>query len=259
MRLEENHIRVEMKIQYLLLLWKTHREYHSHVNKYPSYLIPLSSMYIFYKHIIFALAALSTTTNIIYYYQHFQKKVKTSNIPTRSRDKLSTAVKMTLLSFFLEFPYQRMLLRNTPFVEHLFYVYVLHVLLFFFSKIYYNKSNRIISTTERLLNEVTLSHGRNLKFKINVQDQRLHFSFRLLFLLGLNHEMPVNIAIQMIDSESRANFQRQAVKTMEFLENDDDAFVFESNSILGDGTPAQIMPLLTGTLEYQIIVPLPDY
>ena len=50
----------------------------------------------------------------------------------------------------------------------------------------------------------------------------------------------------MIDSQSLANFQRQAVKTMEFLNNDDDAFIFESNSILGDGTPAQIMPLLTG-------------
>ena len=58
--------------------------------------------------------------------------------------------------------------------------------------------------------------------------------------------IPVNIAIQMVDSQSLANFQRQAVKTMAFLENDDDAFIFESNSILGDGTPAQIMPLLTG-------------
>ena len=57
----------------------------------------------------------------------------------------------------------------------------------------------------------------------------------------------------MIDSQSLANFQRQAVKTMEFLNNDDDAFIFESNSILGDGTPAQIMPLLTGIFIINIM------
>ena len=57
----------------------------------------------------------------------------------------------------------------------------------------------------------------------------------------------------MIDSQSLANFQRQAVKTMEFLNNDDDAFIFESNSILGDGTPAQIMPLLTGIFVINIM------
>ena len=41
LKLKEDHIRVEMEIQ-SLFLWKTHREYHSHVNKHPSYLIPLA-------------------------------------------------------------------------------------------------------------------------------------------------------------------------------------------------------------------------
>lgn len=58
--------------------------------------------------------------------------------------------------------------------------------------------------------------------------------------LGLKNWIPVNIAIRMVDSQSLANFQRQAMKIMEFLKNDDDAFIFESNSNLGYGT------LLTG-------------
>ena len=58
--------------------------------------------------------------------------------------------------------------------------------------------------------------------------------------------MPINVAIQMFDSQSKANFQRQAIKTMKFIEEDEDTIIFQSNSILGDGTTAQISAMLTG-------------
>eukprot|EP00111_Clytia_hemisphaerica_P010755 TCONS_00031414-protein len=61
--------------------------------------------------------------------------------------------------------------------------------------------------------------------------------------------LPINIAIQMYDSQSRANFQRHAIKTMDFLEKDVDSFIFQSNSIVGDGTTAQISAMLTGVAE----------
>jgi len=56
----------------------------------------------------------------------------------------------------------------------------------------------------------------------------------------------MNVAIQLLDSQSKANFERQAINTMKFVEQDVDTIVFQSNSILGDGTTAQVSAMLTG-------------
>lgn len=59
----------------------------------------------------------------------------------------------------------------------------------------------------------------------------------------------MNIALLMFDSQSRANFQRQTVKTMTFLENDEDTVIMKGHSISGDGTTAQLSAMLTGNVN----------
>ena len=50
----------------------------------------------------------------------------------------------------------------------------------------------------------------------------------------------------MIDSQSRANFDRQLIKTMELLNKDEDTIILKGQTIVGDGTTAQIAAMLIG-------------
>ncbi|XP_066933796.1 uncharacterized protein [Clytia hemisphaerica] len=61
--------------------------------------------------------------------------------------------------------------------------------------------------------------------------------------------LKMNVAIQMFDSQSNANIRRQAVRTIQYLEQDEHSFIFNANSIVGDGTTAQVSAMLTGIAE----------
>lgn len=65
--------------------------------------------------------------------------------------------------------------------------------------------------------------------------------------------LKMNVAIQMFDSQSNANIRRQAVRTIQYLEQDEHSFIFNANSIVGDGTTAQVSAMLTGILLIKIL------
>lgn len=61
-----------------------------------------------------------------------------------------------------------------------------------------------------------------------------------------------NILILGLDSVSRMQFERMLPKTFAYINKDLDGIVLNGYNILGDGTPAQIIPILTGMQEREL-------
>ena len=59
-----------------------------------------------------------------------------------------------------------------------------------------------------------------------------------------------NVLLLMIDSQSASNVKRKLKRVYDYLTKDDDSFIFEGQSIVGDGTTAQLSALLTGAFEW---------
>ncbi|XP_073234705.1 uncharacterized protein [Porites lutea] len=61
--------------------------------------------------------------------------------------------------------------------------------------------------------------------------------------------IPLNIALIMFDSTSAANFKRKMPKSLEYLTDDLNSLLMRGETIVGDGTTAQLAALLTGIAE----------
>ena len=59
-----------------------------------------------------------------------------------------------------------------------------------------------------------------------------------------------NVAFLMIDSQSASNVKRRLRRVYDHLSRDEDTFIFEGHSIVGDGTTAQLSAILTGAFEW---------
>ncbi|XP_065067083.1 uncharacterized protein LOC135692729 [Rhopilema esculentum] len=66
----------------------------------------------------------------------------------------------------------------------------------------------------------------------------------------LMHEY--NVALIMLESQSAANVQRKMPKTFKYLQGTDNAFIFNSHTIVGDGTTDQLCAMLIGKLELNL-------
>ncbi|PFX24499.1 uncharacterized protein LOC111331587 [Stylophora pistillata] len=64
-----------------------------------------------------------------------------------------------------------------------------------------------------------------------------------------NGGIPLDISLIMFDSTSAANFQRKMPNTLEYLTKHLNSVVLEGETIVGDGTTAQLCALLTGIAE----------
>lgn len=61
--------------------------------------------------------------------------------------------------------------------------------------------------------------------------------------------IPLNVALIMFDSVSAANFRRKMPKSLEYLTNDLNSVLMQGETIVGDGTTAQLAAILTGIAE----------
>jgi len=61
--------------------------------------------------------------------------------------------------------------------------------------------------------------------------------------------IPLDIALIMYDSTSAANFKRKMPNTLEYLTKDLNSILLEGETIVGDGTTAQLCAMLTGIAE----------
>ena len=61
-----------------------------------------------------------------------------------------------------------------------------------------------------------------------------------------------NILILGLDSVSRMQFERMLPKTFAYITKELDGIILKGYNILGDGTPAQIIPILTGMQEREL-------
>jgi len=61
--------------------------------------------------------------------------------------------------------------------------------------------------------------------------------------------IPLNVALIMFDSTSAANFRRKMPNTLEYLTKNLDSLLMEGETIVGDGTTAQLCAMLTGVDE----------
>ena len=59
-----------------------------------------------------------------------------------------------------------------------------------------------------------------------------------------------NVAMLMIDSQSASNVKRRLRRVYEYLQKDENTFIFEGHSIVGDGTTAQLSAILAGAFEW---------
>jgi len=59
-----------------------------------------------------------------------------------------------------------------------------------------------------------------------------------------------NVAMLMVDSQSASNVKRRLRKAYEYLQKDENTFIFEGHSIVGDGTTAQLSAILAGAFEW---------
>lgn len=68
----------------------------------------------------------------------------------------------------------------------------------------------------------------------------------------LKHDgIPLDVALIMFDSTSAANFRRKLPSTLEYLTKDLNSVLLQGETIVGDGTTAQLSALLTGIAEQQ--------
>ncbi|XP_068675511.1 uncharacterized protein [Montipora foliosa] len=61
--------------------------------------------------------------------------------------------------------------------------------------------------------------------------------------------IPLNVALIMFDSTSAANFRRKMPKSLEYLTHNLKSILMRGETIVGDGTTAQLAALLTGIAE----------
>ena len=61
--------------------------------------------------------------------------------------------------------------------------------------------------------------------------------------------MPLSIALVMVDTQSASNMERKMPKILKYLKNDPSSFIFKGHTINGDGTTAQLCAILTGINE----------
>ena len=104
--------------------------------------------------------------------------------------------------------------------------------------------------------DVPVTHD-TLKLMIVLNDDKLHVDFHLYAAPIPNEELKkidknenglkTDIAILLFDSNSAANFRRLMPKTMGFLDNNKDSFIFRANTVVGDATSPQVAALLTGS------------
>ena len=64
-----------------------------------------------------------------------------------------------------------------------------------------------------------------------------------------NKGLGLDVVFLMIDAQSNANFQRQLIKTMPQLLNDEDTIILNGHTIVGDGTTAQLAAILIGLIH----------
>lgn len=63
--------------------------------------------------------------------------------------------------------------------------------------------------------------------------------------------IPLNVALIMFDSTSAVNFQRKMPRSLDYLVKNMNSILFRGETIVGDGTTAQLAALLTGKAEKQ--------
>ena len=64
--------------------------------------------------------------------------------------------------------------------------------------------------------------------------------------------LPYNVAFIMLDSQSKSNVIRKLPKIYDYLNKDKNTFIFDGQSIVGDGTTAQLSAMLAGALEWEL-------
>eukprot|EP00112_Aurelia_sp_Birch-Aquarium-sp1_P005764 Seg1653.6 transcript_id=Seg1653.6/GoldUCD/mRNA.D3Y31 product="hypothetical protein" protein_id=Seg1653.6/GoldUCD/D3Y31 len=64
--------------------------------------------------------------------------------------------------------------------------------------------------------------------------------------------LPYNVAFIMLDSQSKSNIIRKLPRLYNYLNKDENTFIFDGQSIVGDGTTAQLSAMLTGALEWEL-------
>ena len=64
--------------------------------------------------------------------------------------------------------------------------------------------------------------------------------------------LPYNVAFIMFDSQSKSNVIRKLPKIYDYLKKNKNTFIFDGQSIVGDGTTAQLSAMLAGALEWEL-------
>lgn len=141
----------------------------------------------------------------------------------------------------------------------------------------YLESNSIIiksceySTVNWYLNDFTFNLSKSIQInngeKLNTDEQFFNIkcttngpaeyktSIAKIFKSKLpikTHKNPINILMLGFDSVSKANWFENLPKSSDYLQNNLKSTVLNGYNIVGDGTPAALIPILTGKHEHEL-------